>query len=127
MDYSISSRENFPSAKTPRELAERKLFRELFREILGGNWRKNSAMKTMRDTKQPVIRPGQRVPYQKGNRREIDRRRECVARLLAGGVRKMEIHRLIKSQFNRQWRTVDRDIQFVTQAGDGVSLRPKRA
>ena len=77
--------------------------------------------------KQPTIRPGQRVPYQKGNLREIAVRRDCVARLLAGGVRKMEIHRLIKEQFNRQWRTADRDIQFVTQAGNGVSLRPKRA
>jgi len=84
----------------------------------------------MRDVKkQPVIRPGQRVPYRKGIRREIDARRNCVAKLLADGVRKMEIHRLIKSQFNRQWRTVDRDIRFVTRAsGDaGVSLRPKRA
>ena len=75
------------------------------------------------------IRPGQRVPYRKGNRREIAKRRDYVARLLAGGTRKMEIHRLIKNQFNRQWRTADRDIQFVTRAGynDGVSLHPKRA
>jgi hypothetical protein len=68
----------------------------------------------MRDTKkQPKIRPGQRVPYRKANRREIDRRRACVARLLARGARKMKIHRLIKEKFNRQWRTADRDIAFV--------------
>jgi hypothetical protein len=68
----------------------------------------------MRDTKkQPVIRPGQRVPYRKANQREIDRRRACVARLLARGARKMKIHRLIKEKFNRQWRTADRDIAFV--------------
>ena len=40
----------------------------------------------------------------------------------------MEIHRRIKRQFNRQWRTVDRDIQFVTQANSaGVFAPPKRA
>jgi hypothetical protein len=40
MDCSISSREHFPSAKLPGELAERKIFRESFREIprtIGGN------------------------------------------------------------------------------------------
>jgi hypothetical protein len=57
--------------------------------------------------KQPTIRPGQRVPYRKGNRRKIAERRGCVARLLPGG-RKMEIHRLIEEQFNRRWRTADR-------------------
>jgi hypothetical protein len=61
----------------------------------------------------PKIRPGQRVPYRKANQREIDRRRACVARLLARGARKMKIHRLIKEKFNRQWRTADRDIAFV--------------
>lgn len=77
--------------------------------------------------KSPTIRPGQRMPYQRGKQREIADRRECVARLLIGGARKMEIHRLIKSQFNRQWRTADRDILFVTRAAKGVSLRPKCA
>ena len=62
----------------------------------------------------PKIRPGQRVPYRKANRREIDKRRACVARLLAGGARKMKIHRLIKKKFRRLWRTADRDIAFVT-------------
>jgi hypothetical protein len=52
-----------------------------------------------------VVHPGQRVPYRKGNLREIAERRGCVARLLTGGVRKMEIHRLIEEQFNRQLRT----------------------
>jgi hypothetical protein len=33
MDYSISNLERFPSAKTPSGLAERKIFRESFREI----------------------------------------------------------------------------------------------
>jgi hypothetical protein len=63
---------------------------------------------------QPVIRPGQRVPYHKGTQAEIDQRRGCVARLLARGVPKMTIHRFVMQKFNRQWRTTDRDIAFVT-------------
>jgi hypothetical protein len=41
MDCSISSRERFPSAKLPRDLAERKIFRQFFREISANDWRKN--------------------------------------------------------------------------------------
>lgn len=33
MDCSISNREHLPSAKIPRDLAERKFFRESIREI----------------------------------------------------------------------------------------------
>lgn len=62
----------------------------------------------------PVIRPGQRHPYRKGSQSEIDERRGYVARLLTRGVSKMAIHGVIKRRFNRQWRTVDRDIAFVT-------------
>ena len=50
----------------------------------------------------------------KGCQREIDERRGCVARLLARGVPKMTIHRYIRQKFNRQWRTVDRDITWLT-------------
>ena len=63
---------------------------------------------------QAIIRPGQRVPYGKGSQREIDERRGCVARLIARGVPKMRIHRLVKEKFARQWRQTDRDIAFVT-------------
>jgi hypothetical protein len=71
----------------------------------------------------PIIRPGQRVAYQKGSPGEIDRRRKYIAGLLARGLRKMEIHRRTRKRFNRQWRTVDRDIEFITRGSrlEGVS------
>ena len=65
--------------------------------------------------KRRFIRPGQRVPYRKGTQREIDERRGYVLRLLARGAPKMAIHAVIKHRFNRQWRTVDRDIFIVTK------------
>jgi hypothetical protein len=65
-------------------------------------------------TKPPVTRRGQRVPYFKASQREIDERRGHIARMLARGVPKMLIHGVIKAMFNRQWRTVDRDIAFIT-------------
>ncbi len=68
----------------------------------------------MKANKPPTIRPGQRVQYRKGTHREIDERRGAVTRLLARGVSKTAIHRFIKEKFNRQWRTTDRDIAFVT-------------
>jgi len=77
----------------------------------------------METMKKPVIRPGQRVPYQKGKPDEIARRRKYVARLLARKLGKMEIHRRTKKRFNRQWRTVDRDIELISRASrlGGVS------
>lgn len=68
--------------------------------------------------KPSVTRPGQRVPYRKGTQAEIDQRRGYVVRLLARGVPKMAIHSLIRILFARQWRTVDRDIAFVTGLAD---------
>ena len=38
--YSNFIRERFPSAKTPRDLAERKVFRECFRELSANYSRK---------------------------------------------------------------------------------------
>jgi hypothetical protein len=72
----------------------------------------------MKSGKQPVIRPGQHHPYYKGSQSEIDQRRGYVMRLLIRGVPKMMIHGVIKDRFNRQWRTVDRDIAFVTRLGN---------
>jgi hypothetical protein len=68
----------------------------------------------MKSPKPQVIRPGQTHAYRKGSHQEIDQRRGCVARLLAGGLSKMAIHRAVKEKFGCQWRTVDRDIAFVT-------------
>ena len=67
--------------------------------------------------KPPKIRPGQRVPYQKGTQARIDERRGYVMRLMARGVPKTLIHAVIKVAFHRQWRTVDRDIDFIGGCG----------
>ena len=70
----------------------------------------------------PVIRPGQRHPYRKGTRREIDERRGFVARLLASGARKMEIHRAVQTRFGVHWRQCDRYIDFVS----GQQCQPRK-
>jgi len=67
----------------------------------------------MKPIKPPTIRPGQRVPYRRGTQREIDERRGYLARMLARGVRKMDIHAVGRVMFHRQWRTLDRDIAFI--------------
>jgi hypothetical protein len=71
-------------------------------------------MQNVKPTKPPVIRRGQRVPYHRGSQREIDERRGHIARMLARGVRKMDIHALVRAMFRREWRTTDRDIAFIT-------------
>lgn len=71
-------------------------------------------MRMIKIPRQPIIRPSQRHAYHKASQCEIDERRGAVARLLAGGVPKMRIHRYVKEKFARQWRTADRDISFVT-------------
>jgi len=63
--------------------------------------------------KSPVIRRGQRVQYFKASQREIDERRGHIARMLARGVRKMDIHAVVRVMFHREWRTTDRDIAFI--------------
>ena len=67
--------------------------------------------------KPPVIRSGQRVPYQKGTQAQIDERRGYVMRLMVRGVPKTLIHAVIKVAFHCQWRTVDRDIDFIGSCG----------
>ena len=49
------------------------------------------------------IRAGRRHPYRKGTRREIDERRGFVARMLAEGATKTQIHRAMRERFNVQW------------------------
>jgi hypothetical protein len=63
--------------------------------------------------KPPVTRRGQRVPYFKASQREIDERRGHIARMLARGVRKMDIHAVMRVMYHREWRTTDRDIAFI--------------
>ena len=60
-----------------------------------------------------MTRRGQRVPYFKASQREIDERRGHIARMLARGVRKMDIHAVMRVMYHREWRTTDRDIAFI--------------
>jgi hypothetical protein len=58
--------------------------------------------------KQPAIRPGQKTPYVKGTRKQIDERVEFVARMMAARAYKAEIHRAVREKFNIGWRQCDR-------------------
>jgi len=73
------------------------------------------------------IRPGQRVPYRKGTRAQIDERRGFVARMLAAGATKTEIHAAVREKFNIQWRQADRYLAFVTGTNTGTDTRLARA
>lgn len=66
-------------------------------------------------TKQPVIRPGQCVPYRKGSQEQIDQRIGFVARMLDDGATKTEIHRAIRQRFNIEWRQCDRYIAWLAR------------
>ena len=67
--------------------------------------------------KLPIIRPGQRKPYTKATRLQIDERIGCVARLLRDGKTKMQIHQAIREKFNVEWRQCDRYISLLTRIG----------
>ncbi len=64
----------------------------------------------------PIIRPGQRKPYIKGTQRQIDERRGFVARLLANGATKTEIHRAVRKRFDIEWRQADRYLAWLARA-----------
>ena len=66
--------------------------------------------------KNSIIRPGQRVPYQKGTQAQIDQRRGFVARMLNNGATKTEIHRAVRQRFNIEWRQCDRYIKWLACA-----------
>ena len=69
----------------------------------------------MTTPKNNVVRPGQRKPYVKATRRQIDQRRDFVARMLDAGATKTIIHRAVRQQFNIEWRQCDRDISWLTR------------
>ena len=75
--------------------------------------------------KKPVVRPGQRVPYRRGTQAQIDERRGYIAGLMARGLPKMIIHALVRTRFNRQWRTTDRDIDEIGSCGHNWLLRSR--
>ena len=58
--------------------------------------------------KQPVVRPGQRQPYVKGTRRQIEERTQAAALLLFFGLGRTVIHRLFREKFGVEWRQTDR-------------------
>jgi hypothetical protein len=59
-------------------------------------------------TKQPIIRPGQRTPYVKGTKQQIQERIEYLARLIARDNTKGGIHRAMKEKFGIGWRQCER-------------------
>jgi len=65
---------------------------------------------------QPIIRPGQRLPYRKGTQAQINERIGFVARLLATGKTKIQIHRATRKKFRVEWRQTDRYIALVERA-----------
>jgi len=80
----------------------------------------------MKITIRRFVRSGQRHAYRKGTRQQIDERRGFVARMLADGASKTEIHRAVRERFNVQWRQCDRYIAFVTGANTGSHTRLAR-
>ena len=70
---------------------------------------------TMTPENQPIIRPGQRKPYIKATRDQIDERIGYVARLLRAGRTKTQIHRAVRARFNIEWRQCDRYIAWLTR------------
>ena len=67
----------------------------------------------------PVIRPGQRVPYRKGTRQQIEARTQAAALLLFLGFSKTAIHRLFREKFGVEWRQCDR---YLTRARARASV-----
>jgi hypothetical protein len=71
-------------------------------------------MKT--DTKQPIIRPGQRKPYVKATQSQIDQRRGFIARMMRAGKTKSQIHSAVREKFGVEWRQTDRYLEWLKKA-----------
>ncbi len=69
--------------------------------------------------KQPVVRPGQRQPYVKGTRRQIEERTQAAALLLFFGFGRTTIHRLFRQKFDVEWRQTDR---YMARARTGARV-----
>jgi hypothetical protein len=70
----------------------------------------------MTTPKPPITRPGQRKPYVKATRQQIDERRGYVARLLRAGKTKTQIHQAVRKKFSVEWRQCDRYIAWLTKS-----------
>ena len=58
--------------------------------------------------KQPTIRPGQRKPYAKATRKQIELRTEAAALLIFCGFTKTQIHYIFRKRYGVEWRQTDR-------------------
>jgi len=67
---------------------------------------------------QTIIRPGQRKPYVKATRQQIDERVGYVSRLLRAGKTKSQIHSAVREKFGVEWRQCDRYIAWLTKSDD---------
>jgi hypothetical protein len=61
-------------------------------------------------TKHPIIRPGQRKPYTKATRKEIQQRLKAAALFESFGWEKSDIHWFFQEVFGVEWRQIDRYI-----------------
>ena len=72
-------------------------------------------------TKQPVIRTGQRKPYAKATRIQIEQRIGAAAVLSFLGYSKRKIHRVFRDKYGVEWRQADRYMARA-RAQEGVSF-----
>ena len=71
--------------------------------------------------KQPVVRPGQRKPYAKATRQQIEERTQAAALLLFLALAKTEIHQLFREKFGVEWRQADRYMARARARSESVS------
>jgi methylphosphotriester-DNA--protein-cysteine methyltransferase len=71
------------------------------------------------NTKQPIVRPGQKKGYTKATRQQIEHRVESAALLRFCGFEKSEIHRVFRVFYGVEWRQCDR-YMALARARDGL-------
>ena len=81
----------------------------------------------MKAKRLPIVRRGQKTPYVRGSQAQRDERVGFVARLLAAGARKMQLHRAVRQRFNIQWRQCDRYLELVISGRAQANERLMRA
>ena len=82
------------------------------------------------NTKQPIIRPGQKKGYTKATRQQIEHRVESAALLRFCGFEKSEIHRVFRAFYEVEWRQTDRYIYMaiarVREARESLPYSPAK-
>jgi len=74
-------------------------------------------------SKQPIIRRGQRKPYAKATRKQIEGRIEGAGLLCFCGLSKSQIHEVFRARFGVEWRQTDRYMALArTRENAHVSL-----